>query len=285
VLRFHGELGRLGFGHRRICPQLVENVELEIAAQRFLDHGAVRDAGPRCANLDPLQNVFVDRERRTYMVAPVTGHDLRTLRALTARLLPGPPEDPDPGALEAGAAEAIARLLEAFTEPEPPIHAAHGGGFVPLDTVAELGWRIRLEGSLGLPEREFAGPVMGLAQRLTDGLALLDQCTREACGAAFADAPMVDQDAVLEAADGELDEFISVALALTLEVVYGPSQYGGNPDGSSWQPLGWPGFTQPRGFTPQQVSEPDAGATASLEAVSELSSKLPDDAGWRLQPD
>jgi len=216
----------------------------------------------------------------------VTGHDLRTLRALTARLLPGPPEDPDPGALEAGAAEAIARLVEAFTGPEePPIHAALAGGFVPLDTVAELGWRMRLEGSLGLPEREFAGPVTGLAQRLTDGLALLDRRTREACGAAFVDAPTVEQDAVLDAADDELQEFISVTLTLTLEVVYGPSQYGGNRDGASWQPLGWPGFTQPRGFTPQQVSEPDAGATASREVVSELSSKLPDEAGWRLQPD
>lgn len=207
------------------------------------------------------------------------------LRALTARLLPGPPEDPDPGALEAGAAEAIVRLLEAFTVAEPPIHAAQGGGFILLDTVAELGWRMRLEGSLGLPEREFAGPVTGLAQRLTDGLALLDRRTREACGAAFVDAPAVDQDAVLDAADDELEEFISVTLVLTLEVVYGPSQYGANRDGASWRALGWPGFTQPRGFTPQQVSEPDAGATASREVISELSSKLPNDAGWRLEPD
>ena len=67
MLGLDGEFGRLGFGHRRVRPQLVENVELEIAAQRFLDHGAVRDAGARCADLDPLQNVFVDRERRTYL--------------------------------------------------------------------------------------------------------------------------------------------------------------------------------------------------------------------------
>lgn len=215
----------------------------------------------------------------------MTADQLRTLRALTARLLPGPPEDPDPGALEAGAAEAIVRLLDGFAVPEPPIHAAQGGGFIPLDSVAELGWRIRLEGSRGLPEREFAGPVTGLAQRLTDGLALLDRRTREACGAAFRDAAAVDQDAVLEAADDELQEFISEMLVLTLEVVYGPSQYGANRDGANWRALRWPGFTQPRGFTPQQVSEPDPGAGASREAVSDLSSKLQDDAGWRLEPD
>ncbi len=212
-------------------------------------------------------------------------HDLRTLRALTARLLPGPPEDPDPGALEAGAAEAIDVLLGAFACEQPPIHAALEGGFVPLDPVAELGWRIRLEGSQGLPEREFAGPVTGVAQLVTDGLAVLDRCSREAYGVDFADAPTVDQDVLLDASDEKLRAFVRLALTLTLEAVYGPPQYGGNRDGAGWKPLGWPGFTQPQGFAPAQVSEPDGGATASREAVSELRSSLPEDAGWRSEPD
>src|SRR5947209_13107320 len=98
-------------------------------------------------------------------------HELDTLRAVTARFVPGPPDDPDPGALEAGVAEAIDLLLAAFTLDPPLIHA--GGpfsdragathddfaDFVPLDAHAALGWRIRLEGSQGLPEREFAAPV------------------------------------------------------------------------------------------------------------------------------
>jgi gluconate 2-dehydrogenase gamma chain len=215
----------------------------------------------------------------------VIAHDLRTLRALTARLLPGPPEDPDPGALEACAAEAIDVLLRAFTCEQPPIHAALEGGFVPLDPVAELGWRIRLEGSQGLPEREFAGPVKGLAQLVTDGLALLDRRSREAHGVDFADAPTADQDTLLDAPDEQLGAFVRLALTLTLEAVYGPAQYGGNRDGAGWTPLGWPGFTQPRGFTAAQVSEPDGGAAASREAVSELRSRLPDDASWQLKSD
>jgi hypothetical protein len=217
----------------------------------------------------------------------MTGDELKTLRALTARLLPGPPEDPDPGALETGAAEAIARLLDAFTgvAPEPPIHAALGGGFVPLDAVAELGWRIRIEGSLGLSEREFAGPVSGLAAQMSEGLALLDSCAHATCGTAFADAPTVDQDAVLEAADGELGDFISMALGLALEVVYGPPQYGANRDGASWRPLGWPGFTQPRGFTARQVSEPDPGASTAPAPATGLSAQLPDHADWNIQHD
>src|SRR5207249_7892051 len=57
----------------------------------------------------------------------LTAHELDTLRAVTGRLLPGPPDDPDPGALEAGAAEAIDLFLGAFTGDPPLIHA--GGPF------------------------------------------------------------------------------------------------------------------------------------------------------------
>lgn len=215
----------------------------------------------------------------------MTAQELRTLRALSARLVPGPPEDPDPGAMEAGAAEAIASLLDAFDLEQPPIHAAREGGFLPLDSVAERGWRIRLEGSRGLPEREFAGPVTGLVQLVTDGLALLDHNCREAHGADFADASTEAQDTVLENADVPLSEFVRVVLMLTLEVVYGPPQYGGNLDRAAWRALGWPGFTQPHGFTAAQVSEPDAGARGSSDALTDLRSGLERETGWQLGSD
>src|SRR5438552_18008208 len=120
----------------------------------------------------------------------LTAHELDTLRAVTARLLPGPPDDPDPGALDAGAAEAIDLFLGAFTVDPPLIHAGGpfsgraGGGhddfadFVPLDSLAEKGWRIRLEGSQGRPDREFAGPVRGLPQVYREGRAILEQRDR-----------------------------------------------------------------------------------------------------------
>src|SRR5437899_1389043 len=54
-------------------------------------------------------------------------HQLDTLRAVAARLIPGPPDDPDPGAVEAGAPEAVDLLLAAFTVDPPLIHA--GGPF------------------------------------------------------------------------------------------------------------------------------------------------------------
>ncbi len=212
----------------------------------------------------------------------MTARELRTLRALTDRLLPGPPEDPDPGALEAGAAEAIALLLGAFDQEHPPIHAAQHGGFVALDEVAELGWRIRLEGSRGLPEPEFAGPVKGLAEQIAEGLTLLDRHAREEHGVDFADAPADAQDALLDLPDEQLSHFVHIILSLTLEAVYGPPQYGGNRDAASWKSLGWPGFTQPNGFTPTQVSNPDQGATPSRDTLKHLAAGLENETGWRV---
>ena len=49
--------------------------------------------------------------------------ELDTLRALCRRLIPGPPDDPDPGAREAMVAEAIDLLLGAFLVKPPLIHA------------------------------------------------------------------------------------------------------------------------------------------------------------------
>jgi hypothetical protein len=203
-------------------------------------------------------------------------HELATLRALTARLVPGPPEDPDPGAVEARAAEAIDLLLGAFRVRPPLIHAGGpfsgraGGGrddfkrFVELDRQAALGWRIRLEGSRGRREREFAGPVRGLQQVYRDGLAHLDARARGALGGDFASAPAAAQDAILSDLDDDrVQELVGVAFANTLEAVYGPPEYGGNHGLVGWRYTDWPGDTQPRGFTPAVVSGA-AGARGRL---------------------
>jgi hypothetical protein len=201
--------------------------------------------------------------RRSVAPAPAGGRfltaaELDTLRAITGRLLPGPPEDPDPGAIDAGCAEAIDALLGAFTFDPPLIHA--GGPFsdragarhddmaqfVPLDALAELGWRIRLEGSQGRPERSFAGEVIGLQQQYRDGLAALP---------GFVDAPPAEQDALLGAP--AVADFASMVLSDTLDVMYGPPEYGGNRGLVGWTATGWPGDVQPRGYTPRQVRELD----------------------------
>jgi hypothetical protein len=191
--------------------------------------------------------------------------ELDTLRAVTARLVPGPPEDPDPGALEARCAEAIDLLLGAFAVTPPLIDA--GGpysdragathddfaDFVALDRQAELGWRIRLEGSKGMREREFAGPVRGLQEIYREGLAHLN----ERAGGSFAVLPAAAQDALLaDQSDAQLKDFVATALDHTLDAMYGPPEYGGNRGLVGWQYTNWPGDVQPHGFSRREVSEP-----------------------------
>jgi hypothetical protein len=209
----------------------------------------------------------------------LTAHELDTLRAVVHRLIPGPPEDPDPGALEAGCAEAIDLLLGAFGVDPPLIHAGgpfsnRGGAarddfahFVPLDPHAELGWRIRLEGSKGRPEREFGGPVVGLQQTYRDGLAHLDARAR-ALGTDFRSALEPVQFLILsDLSDDAVQTFVGAALANTLEAMYGPPEYGGNRGLVGWRFTGWPGDSQPRGYTDAQVSGPPATTARRLAHV------------------
>jgi Gluconate 2-dehydrogenase subunit 3 len=207
----------------------------------------------------------------------LTAHELDTLRAVTARLIPGPPDDPDPGALEAGVAEAIDLLLGAFAVSPPLIHAGgpfsnRGGAahddfadFVALDAHAELGWRIRLEGSRGLPEREFAGPVRGLQQIYREGLAHLD----ERAGGDFAALPAPAQDAILgDLSDDAVQELVGVAFSDTLDFMYGPPEYGGNRGLAGWAYTRWDGDTQPRGHTDAEVTQPGAPLDAPATDVA-----------------
>jgi hypothetical protein len=224
------------------------------------------------------------RVRALLAVAPAAGqagrfltaHELDTLRAVAGRFLPGPPDDPDPGAVEAGAAEAIDLYLAAFKVDPPLIHAggpfsdragaAHDdfADFVPLDALAELGWRIRLEGSQGKPEREFAGPVTGLQEIYRTALAHLDA----RAGGNFAALPGPAQDLILrDQTDTAVQDFVAVALTDVLEATYGPPEYGGNRNLVGWTVNHWPGDTQPRGFTAAEVSNADPQpATPALSA-------------------
>ncbi len=215
-------------------------------------------------------------------------NELDTLRALCARLVPGPPEDPDPGATEAHAAEAIDLLLGAFKVRPPLIHAGgpfsgRAGGrrddfrrFVRMDRQAALGWRIRLEGSRGKPEREFAGPVRGLQQVYREGLAHLDERAQSLAGQDFASLPFPLQDAILsDQSDDSVQEILGAAFANTLDAVYGPPEYGGNHKLVGWKYTSWPGDTQPRGFSRAEVGSVGSGKALSAASAASLHRFLP----------
>jgi hypothetical protein len=194
---------------------------------------------------------------------------MRTLDALAAHWIPGPPEDPDPGAREAGAAAYVDGLLGAFTVARPPIfaggpfsHRAGGGPnsfaeFLPLDALDERVWRTRIEGSRGLPEREWNGPVVGWQAQYDAGLDALEASARRFFRRGFAALARWQREAVLEWLPGVPEGFLALAFAHVLEGTYGAPEYGGNRARVGWSYTRWPGDHQPHAYTREQISEPD----------------------------
>ena len=179
------------------------------------------------------------------MPAWLTDTEYPVLTAVCARLVPA---DECPGAVEAGVVEYIDGFLGAFSFDPPRIWAGgptsgrHGGeaGFArfhSLSAIDELAWRIRIEGSLGMPEREFNGPVIGLQERYRAGLAAL--------GADFCDVSAEEQDAPAAGPRGVHRARVRALLRRHLRA----PEYGGNRD--------WPG-----GRSPSSKATSNPGATA-----------------------
>ena len=164
-----------------------------------------------------------------------------------------PPDDKGaPGAKAAGAADYVDGLLGAFLVDPPriwaggPFSGRHGGEpgferFLELGAVEELAWRTRIEGSKGLPEREFNGPVVGLQERYAAGL--------EALGPDFTEVDGDEQDRRL-AAD---PAFQRLLYEHACEGTYGDPVYGGNRDTAGWRSISYVGDVQPRGWTDEEV--------------------------------
>ncbi len=181
-----------------------------------------------------------------------TDDEIAVLRAACDRLIP---EDDTSGATGAGVPDYIDGLLGAFSFDPPRIWAGgptsgrQGGEavftrFHPLSRLDELAWRTRIEGSQGIPEREFNGPVLGLQDRYRAGLASL--------GADFCDLAPEDQDERLRSQR----DFTAVLYEHCCEGMYGAPEYGGNRDGGGWEAIEYPGDVQPRGWSDAEVAGP-----------------------------
>lgn len=167
-----------------------------------------------------------------------------------------PPDGPHPGGRALGVAEYIDNLLGAFTFDPPMIFAGgpfsgrHGGdasfsSFMPLSRHEELAWRTRIEGSLGLAEREFNGPVRGWQEIYREGIAAL--------GADFCHCDAKEQRRRLRAQP----ELKRVLYEHACEGAYGAPEYGGNRDLAGWRAIQYEGDVQPRGYTDAEVSGRD----------------------------
>jgi hypothetical protein len=183
----------------------------------------------------------------------LTEHEYAVLRAACTQMLPS--DQGAPGAEEAGVADYIDILLGAFTFDPPRIWAGgptsgRAGGapefahFHRLSALDELAWRMRIEGSQGLPGREFNGPVIGLQETYRRGLAAL--------GDDFCAADGAEQRRRLRADEN----FRATLYGHCCEGMYAAPEYGGNRDGVGWSYLGRDGDVQPRGYTDEEVSGP-----------------------------
>ena len=177
--------------------------------------------------------------------------EYRTLNAACARLIPA--QGAHPGGAALGCADYIDGLLGAFAVTPPRIWAggpfsgraggeAGFGRFLELSRVEELAWRTRIEGSRGIADREWNGPVRGWQEVYREGIAAL--------GDAFLDLDAAEQEAALSAAP----EFADLLFEHACEACYGPPEYGGNRDLGGWRQFDYPGDVVPRGWTDDEVS-------------------------------
>jgi len=164
-----------------------------------------------------------------------------------------PPVGDHPGGQTLGCADYVDTLLGAFTVDPPriwaggPVSGRAGGearfaDFLGLSRVEELAWRTRIEGSRGIPEREFNGPVTGWQAEYRDGLVAL--------GADFAALSPAEQDARLDA----VPAFKDLLYRHACEGAYADPEYGGNRDRAGWRAIRFPGDVQPRGYTDEEVT-------------------------------
>ncbi|HJZ26282.1 MAG TPA: gluconate 2-dehydrogenase subunit 3 family protein [Streptosporangiaceae bacterium] len=184
-----------------------------------------------------------------------TADQAAVVEAATARIAPGPADDPDeaghPGAREADVTGYIDSMLGALGSLDDAAPLVFAGGpwsnrhtsgpdlmahFLPLDPVARIAWRRRLT---------------GWQQQYRQGIATLDKLA----GGDFTKASGAKQDKIL--VTSALSDFVSLLFEHTIEGLYAAPEYGGNRDLAGWKEIGFPGDIQPRGYTADEVSRSD----------------------------
>ncbi|HEY1622580.1 MAG TPA: gluconate 2-dehydrogenase subunit 3 family protein [Streptosporangiaceae bacterium] len=182
-----------------------------------------------------------------------TDHEAAVVEAATARIAPGPSDDPaeagHPGAREADVTGYIDTMLSMFTETgTPKVFAGgpwsnrHTSGpdmmamFLSIDPVTKIAWNKR---------------VGGWQRQYRTGIASLDKLA----GGNFTKVSAAKQDQVL--AKVAVSSFLSLLFEHTIEGLYSNPEYGGNRDLAGWKDISYPGDSQPRGYTDDEVSRSD----------------------------
>ena len=182
-----------------------------------------------------------------------TAHQAAVVEAATARIAPGPRDDPaeagHPGAREANVTGYIDAMLASLHDDKvfaggPWSNRQTSGPnlmarFAPLDPVARIAWRKRLA---------------GWQAQYRQGIKDLDRLA----GGDFTKKTRAQQDKILAAP--AVSAFTSLLFGHTIEGLYASPEYGGNRGLAGWKEIGFPGDIQPRGYTADEVERSDGRA-------------------------
>jgi gluconate 2-dehydrogenase gamma chain len=180
-----------------------------------------------------------------------TTHEAQTVEAITARILPGSPEDP--GAREAGVVTYIDNMLayhEGFTETtyrEPPYAQLYSGDTPPESTGSfETVW---------IPadqiERYGVQSILSPREVYRLGIMGVDQYSRSKFEKSFINLSENEQDSIIEdmvkgdAQTGfeqfSAQSFFTILRRHTAEGMFSDPAYGGNRNMAGWKLIGYPG--------------------------------------------
>jgi gluconate 2-dehydrogenase gamma chain len=190
-----------------------------------------------------------------------TPHEARTVEALTARILPGSPEDP--GAREAGVVSYIDNMLaysEGFVEStyrEPPFAQLYQGETAPEpDATYQTVWVSAEE-----IERYGYQSILSPREVYRLGIAAVDTYSRSKHEKTFIELSEAEQDGIIEdMVNGDavagFEQFSSTAFFTilrrhTAEGMFSDPAYGGNRNMVGWKLIGYPGAQ--RAYTPAEI--------------------------------
>jgi hypothetical protein len=201
-----------------------------------------------------------------------TSHEAAVVEAATARIAPGPSDDPaeagHPGAREADVTGYIDGMLAALGSLDDAAPLVFAGGpwsnrhtsgpdlmarFIPLDPVARIAWRRRLT---------------LWQQQYRQGIATLDKLA----GGDFTKVSNAERDKIL--AGSGASDFLSLLFEHTIEGLYSVPEYGGNRGLAGWKDISYPGDSQPRGYSPEEVSRSDGSDPVSESGIVSDALKL-----------
>jgi hypothetical protein len=197
-----------------------------------------------------------------------TAHQAAVLDSATRRLVPGPEDDPaeigHPGAHEAAVVRYLDTMLSAFQSSPPKLFAGgpwsnrqtsgpdHLATFVEPDAVQTAAWKKR---------------IAGLRNDYAAGVKALDA----AAGTDFTKASASEQDQILT---GQAD-FTALLFSHTIEGMYSIPEYGGNAGRVGWIEIGYPGDSQPRGYTAAELAEKQVSVLDPTGIVAQALAAFP----------